>query len=191
MGVILAGGSSRRMGVDKALFPLAGRPMVRWVADAMQPELSDVVVVGREGGLGGLASLPDEGRGRRGPLAGLVTALRSFGRPVLLVAVDQPLLRIETVRRLAATGSMHEALVPYDRGVAQVTCARYPIEWLEEAARLDQTGGAIKHLIAGCEHLAVAEDEWSHWGEDGRSWFSIDTEDAILEAERRFRVDLH
>ncbi len=190
MGVILAGGASRRMGTDKAGLLLAGRPMIEWVIDALRPALPDLVVVGRKGGLAGLASIPDEGRGRRGPLAGLVTALRHFRRPIVLVAVDQPLLRPETVRRLVATGTVHDALIPYEGGIPQVTCARYPAEWLQSATEVDRWGGSLRDLVARNEHLAVPDDEWPRWGEDGRSWFSLDTEEAILEAERRFRVDL-
>jgi molybdopterin-guanine dinucleotide biosynthesis protein A len=38
-GVVLAGGRSTRMGVDKALAPLAGRPLVVHVAARLAPQV--------------------------------------------------------------------------------------------------------------------------------------------------------
>ncbi|MBT8207075.1 MAG: NTP transferase domain-containing protein, partial [Acidimicrobiia bacterium] len=35
VGLIVAGGDSTRMGVDKALVEVAGRPFLKWVADAL------------------------------------------------------------------------------------------------------------------------------------------------------------
>lgn len=189
MGIVLAGGSSRRMGTDKAAVLVGGRAMSDWVVGAMKRHLSEVVAVGREGRLSGIDAIPDEWRDRRGPLAGLATVLRRFARPVVLVAVDQPLLRPETVARLAAVGDPAAALVPYDQ-VPQVTCARYPVEWAAEAGRALESGRSLTDLVRATPHLRVDAKEWSGWGEDGRSWFSFDDEASILDAERRFRIDL-
>ena len=80
------------MGRDKAMVDVAGRPMVEWVADAVRPITNNLLVMGRAGTLAGIACVPDDHPARRGPLAGLATALRiADGAPVLLVAVDQPL----------------------------------------------------------------------------------------------------
>ncbi len=177
------------MGTDKAERIVGGKPMALWVVEALRSHLDDVVVVGREGRLAGLDAIPDAWPGRPGPLAGLATALTRFGRPVLLVAVDQPLLRAETVDRLLTVGDDHQALVPYDEGHPQVTCARYPAEWAEAAVETLQIGGSIRDMLAK-GHQQIEPGEWRRWGEDGRSWWSMDDEAAILEAERRFRVSL-
>lgn len=190
IGIILAGGASRRMGRDKAGVELAGRPMADWVADALLSVLDDVIVVGRETPLAGLDSVPDAWPGKLGPLAGLATALHRFRRPVVLVAVDQPLLRPETIERLAHVGDSSDAVLPIDQHTPQVTCARYPARWADPAAAMVEAGGSIRQLLATEPHLEVDPAAWARWGEDGRSWFSIDSDERILEAERRFRLDL-
>ena len=43
-GTILAGGEARRMGSDKALMPLAGRPLVAWVADRFAPQVEELAL---------------------------------------------------------------------------------------------------------------------------------------------------
>ena len=44
-GVILAGGRSRRMnGVNKALLPLAGNPMLSHVIDRVKPQVTDLAL---------------------------------------------------------------------------------------------------------------------------------------------------
>ena len=78
MGVVLAGGSSTRMGSDKAFIEVDGVPMVaRAVAALTAAGAAAVLVVGGDGArLGelGLLAVPDRHPGE-GPLGGVITAL--------------------------------------------------------------------------------------------------------------------
>ncbi len=182
LGAILAGGTSSRMGTDKALVEVAGRPMIEWVASALGQVCAKVIVVGRRGRLAGLTCVPDAQARVRGPLAGLATALATADDDVLLVAVDQPFLRVETLGRLL---DLAAAAVPID-GARQVTCALYPASWQAEVAQEIAIGGSVQSLLDRLSHTRVASAEWRGWGEDGRSWFSVDTREAIDEGLGRF-----
>ncbi len=189
LGVILAGGGASRMGRDKALVKVAGRPMVEWVAEAMRPVTSKLVVLGRSGTLAGIESVPDDHPARRGPLAGLATALRiADGQPVLVVAVDQPWVRTATLRSLLEQAGPLHAVVPMAGHARQVTCAVYPSSWAERAAAEETAGGSIQSLLDEMLLLPIDAAEWQTWGEDGRSWFSVDSEAAIEEGLARFGV---
>ncbi|MCY4367946.1 MAG: molybdenum cofactor guanylyltransferase [bacterium] len=188
VGVVLAGGRSKRMGSDKASFELSGRPMVRWVADAMRG-FDRVVMVGRQRGLAGLDAIPDLHAGARGPLSGLQTALEVFRSPLVVVAVDQPLVRPETLLRLAEYAAADETAVCID-GRPQVTCAAYSSRCVDEATRRLRAGGSLQHLLDEVPWTRIPRDGWRSWGEDGRSWFSMDTPDSVIAAERRFRINL-
>ncbi|MGH9052690.1 MAG: molybdenum cofactor guanylyltransferase, partial [Acidimicrobiia bacterium] len=186
-GAILAGGDSKRMGTDKALVEVAGIPMGERVARALAQVVEEVIVVGRRDELAGMRAVVDAWPGRRGPLAGLATALGvGDGRPTVVVGVDQPFLRAATLRRLLDLAEPERAVVPVDRGARQVTCAVYPGSWREEAAHELDRGGSLRSLL---ERLAVREvlaQEWRTWGEDGRSWFSVDTPEVLRRGEARY-----
>ncbi len=188
VGIILAGGESRRMGSDKALVEVGGRPMAGWVADAMAG-FDRVVMVGRHRGVAGLEAIPDLQPGPAGPLSGIQTALAVFRRPLVAVAVDQPLVRSETLDRLAERAAVNETTVCIDER-PQVTCAAYSPDCLDEADRVLRSGGSIQQMLRSAPWTRVDRKVWSSWGEDGRSWFSMDSPDAIVAAERRFRVNL-
>jgi molybdopterin-guanine dinucleotide biosynthesis protein A len=71
LGAILAGGQSRRFGSDKAQALLDGRPLLEHVADALRPQVSALVVAGREWpGITSVADMPQAGLGPLGGLAG-------------------------------------------------------------------------------------------------------------------------
>lgn len=78
VGVVLCGGSSRRMGRDKALLPVDGQPMARRVADVIAAAgAAEVVAVGgdeRQLAAIGLTVVPDDHPGD-GPLPATMTAL--------------------------------------------------------------------------------------------------------------------
>lgn len=184
IGAILAGGRSSRMGRDKAAVEVAGRPMVTWVADALAAVCDPVVVVGRAEPLAGLETLPDAGGKYRGPLAGLVAAMEAHPSEIVaVVAVDQPWVRSETIRRL---GDRVDglAVTPVDAGVRQTTCAVYPPAVTAAAERELAGGGSLQSLLDVTAFDAVVE--WRSWGEDGRSWFSVDTPDDLAAGLDRF-----
>jgi molybdopterin-guanine dinucleotide biosynthesis protein A len=174
IGVVLAGGQSRRMGRDKAFVEVAGLPMIEWVAAALGQVSDQVVVAGKPKGWAGHEGLADPA-GLGGPLAGISAAL-GLGEDIVVVAVDQPWVRADALRALAG---MEGTAVPIDRGVRQVTCARYSVS-ITLAAR------SIQHLLDQVPYRGIEEEEWRTWGEDGRSWFSADDETALEEGLRRF-----
>jgi molybdopterin-guanine dinucleotide biosynthesis protein A len=175
------------MGRDKALVQIAGRPLVEWVASALRAVTPDVVLVGRPGKLAGLDCVPDDHPVRRGPMAGLATALRLSGdRTVLLAAVDQPWARIETLAALLALAGPLHAVVPIAGGARQVTCATYPGSWAGRVAAEDAADGSIQSLLDELLFRPVDEPEWQSWGEDGRSWFSVDSHAELDEGLARF-----
>ena len=186
LGAILAGGRSLRMGADKALVPVGGSPMIEWVAAALNAVVDEVVIVGRNDPLAGIPAVPDLRPGPRGPLAGLVAALHhAAGRSVLLVAVDHPLVRPATVQGLLDLLD-RDAVVPVDGGVRQSTCAAYPATWVATADREDRSGGSIQSLLDRLPHCEVGPEEWAAWGEDGRSWHSVDTPEAAAAVLDRY-----
>lgn len=181
IGVILTGGASTRMGRSKADYELDGRAMADWVVDALTICCDAVVAAGRAWReLPVIPDVPD----MEGPLAGIVASLRHVKGPITVVAVDQPWVRADTLQRLAASSSGDRIVVPMDGGVAQVTCAVYTPDLLEGAVQR-----SIQAALDVVSHDAVARDTWTQWGEDGRSWFSVDRPaDAAVGLERFGRL---
>ena len=106
LGAILAGGASSRMGTDKALVEVDGKPMALHVADALRAGgCQEVVLVGAAEATAralGIPIVPDRWPGE-GPLGGLASALAASPPAGLVVvaACDQP----------AITGALVQALV--------------------------------------------------------------------------------
>ena len=188
LGAILVGGASTRMGTDKATVELGGRPMIQHVATALDTAGCRVLAVGRTGEIAGISCVSDTPTGRRGPAAGLATALRiAGGAPVVLVAVDQPFVRSETLTCLLAVAD-GDAVVPIADGRRQATCAVY---WPNCGPIVDDllAGGDDPSLQAVIDRVPgheVDESAWRAWGEDGTSWWSINTPAELEAARARF-----
>lgn len=173
LGVVLAGGSSSRMGHDKALSELGGRRMIDHVVAALRRAGLEPIVAGpvRPGVDAGFVADP---AGLAGPAAGLAAVMRSHpGADVVLVGTDQPYLRSETVRGLLEIEG--RLVAPVD-GRRQTLCAVYRAEAhaaLEDLLAGDQSPSLQALFDAG--GVEIPASIWQAWGEDGRSWLSIDT----------------
>jgi molybdenum cofactor guanylyltransferase len=116
--IVLAGGQSRRMGQDKALLPLEGRPLLEHVVDRLRPLFPEILVsagqTDREP-LPGVRVIPDEAPGH-GPLMGIASALAASSHALnFVVACDMPEIDERLVRRLLAAARGHDGAVPLDR----------------------------------------------------------------------------
>ncbi len=181
LGVILAGGASSRMGRDKALVEVAGKSMLAWVADALSEVVDEVLVSGVE--RPGFVAIPDVGDPFHGPLAGIRAVALARPEPFLLVAVDQPWVRSATLRHLASLLG-ERPVVPTEHGVRQVLCAAYPGGLADLAGQELRAGGSIQSMLDVTSFDAVSD--WEPLGEDGRSWYSADSRQALDEGLRRY-----
>ncbi len=173
------------MGENKALVRIGGETLLDRVA-GIGGRVGDVVVVGADAAIDP-ACIPDLRPGRLGPLAGLEAALHhADGRAVVLVGVDQPFLRAETLDHLVRLEG--DVVVPVATGWAQVTCAVYRAPFLPVVQAALDTGRelAIHHLLDRADTTRVDESTWSAWGEDGRSWYSVDTPEDLAAGIERF-----
>lgn len=172
------------MGRDKADVEMGGRTMLEVATATLGTLAPEVLVVGRSQAPPGARPVADLRPGRAGPLAGLEAALTAAdGADVALLAVDHPLARPETLVRLTALPG--DAVVPFDT-VPQVTVAVYRAACLPAARRLLDAGPAgLRHLLAVVATTVVPPPQWQAWGEDGRSWFAVDTPRDAAEARRR------
>ena len=113
LGVILAGGASSRMGAEKTLEPLAGKPMLAHVIDRLAPQVT-ALALNANGDPArfarfGLAVFPDlaaPDATRQGPLAGVIAALHFSGAQgyerLATVPGDTPFLPPDLIATLAA-----------------------------------------------------------------------------------------
>ncbi len=101
--IIMAGGNSSRMGRDKSMLMLDGKPMIERVYLQLRPHFDEVLISSNEGskyGFLGLKVVPDSESGR-GPLMGIASALAVSGSERnLVVACDIPEVNMYLARRL-------------------------------------------------------------------------------------------
>ena len=130
-GLILAGGASRRFGRSKPLAALEGRPLVRWVADALASRCDDLLVsIGRDEDPGRFqeavpgARIVRDAAPDRGPIEGLRRGCEAARGDVVLVAPsDAPFVRPELYDGLLALLGGHEAAVPRHEAIDPVRAA--------------------------------------------------------------------
>lgn len=189
VGVVLAGGASRRMGTDKARVEVAGRPMLDWVVDAVGAVTDEVVVSGesRPHWAGHVRFVEDRGEPKRGPLAGIVAVMDQVDPDglLLVVGVDQPWVRPATLRAIAGR-FIELPVVPVPDGVRQTTCAAYPANDVLVATRELNAGGSIQSMLDRTAFDPFTEADIESCGEDGRSWFSVNTLDDLGEGLDRY-----
>ena len=128
--VILAGGQGTRIGGDKGLQSLRGRPLLIWVLDTVRNQ-SDEVLLSANGGRDEYAELgclviADQTPGWAGPLAGLQSALNHARHDwIACVPCDTPFLPKDLIARLYAAIGGSDAAVAVVEGRRQPTIALY------------------------------------------------------------------
>lgn len=113
--IILAGGKSTRMGFDKALLPIHGRPMVQQVVDQLRPVFNQILIVAddvEKFAFLGLEVVRDEVPDV-GPLMAVVSGLRVSAHDLnLVVGCDMPSIDTDFVVDMLREAGAYDCVVP-------------------------------------------------------------------------------
>jgi molybdenum cofactor guanylyltransferase len=188
---IQAGGRSSRMGRDKGLVELAGKPLVRHVIDRLGDLAGEIILTTNQPeayAAFGVRTARDLQPGA-GALDGLLTALEAAGGdPVLVVACDMPFASRPLAAYLLSLSLEAEAVVPRPGGeyeplfaVYRRTCAAAIRRALDAGQRrvISFFPDVGLRVVETAEAQSVDPDPWS--------FFNINTPADLAEAELRLR----
>ncbi|HYR10375.1 MAG TPA: molybdopterin-guanine dinucleotide biosynthesis protein B [Longimicrobium sp.] len=195
LGVILAGGASRRFGSPKALARVDGRRIIDRVRDALSAAVADVVVSANEPELFADLGLPmrADGVAGVGALGGIHTALgwaAERGRSgALVVACDMPWVSSELLRMIAerAASTSADAVVPESGGRRgmEPLCAWYSVRCLPQVQRMmDEGERRVHRLIDRIQAEVIPVAEVRRIGDPGILFLNVNTVDDLRGAER-------
>ncbi len=186
-GAILAGGFSHRLGEDKAALCLAGKPLARWVAEALAPLATTLWLVTNHP-LSHLAlglPLVTDLRPFQGPAGGLLTALFYARTPwVLLAAVDNPFLAPALLSELAARAartSRPAVVCRSPRGLEPFP-GLYSVRLLPALRDFLQTERSLTRFLEGCYPQIIPESEVLALDPLNRSFFNLNTPQDLAQA---------
>lgn len=185
-GVILAGGSARRMGgADKAFLPLGGRPLIAHVLDRLEPQVERVLIsangdAARFQGFG-CPVVPDAAP--QGPLSGVLAALTAAAgmgaTHVVSTPCDTPFLPGDLVPQLllAAEGSPEGLAFAADATGDHPANALWPVGLASALAAFLAEGEAKVTRFTTTHHAARA-----HFP-DPRAFLNLNTPEDLAAAE--------
>jgi molybdopterin-guanine dinucleotide biosynthesis protein A len=161
-GLLLTGGSSRRMGRDKAELVVAGERLADRAARVLRTVCDPVLEIGP--GRSALEAVDDD-EPRAGPLVALVTGARvlhtrGYEGAILVLAVDLPFVDARLLE-LLVNHPAGDSVVPVAGGLRQSCCARYAPAALTAAAGLVERGERAMHtLLSAVPVVEITEPEW-------------------------------
>jgi molybdopterin-guanine dinucleotide biosynthesis protein A len=142
-GVVLAGGKSTRMGRDKALVEVDGKPMLQHAIDVLRPQVKELLVIGdpRKYRRFDADVLEDELEGL-GPLGGIVTAMgHARYEHLLVLACDVPGVNAKLLEMIKFRFPLDgEALVPRHEDFVEPLVAGYHRQCIAPFTELLQKG---------------------------------------------------
>jgi len=127
-GIVLAGGKSSRMGTDKSLMLLDGKPMIQHAIDAIAPLCSQVVIsAGKDVyGFTGCEVWPDE-LPDHAPMIGIYTCLKRSRTDLnIILSCDMPLVTTPLFHYLLSQSSTADATIAsHDNELWEPLCGIY------------------------------------------------------------------
>lgn len=178
-GLVLCGGTSRRMGHDKALVAVDGEPLIDRVVRRLRQTCATVLLAvgddpARLAGRGDAVVLDDPAGA--GPLAGIAAGLaQSPTDAVAVCGVDHPHVHPALLAELAVLAAGHQAAVPVVDAVPQPLHA----VWRQacEPALRDRLARGRRSVLGALDDLdwvAVGAAVWAR--HDPRARFALDVD---------------
>jgi molybdopterin-guanine dinucleotide biosynthesis protein A len=157
---VLAGGQSTRMGRDKALLEIDGRPLVQHLLDTLRCLGRAPRICGSRPDLARFADVIPDNFAQSGPLGGIEAALAASNEDLnLFVPVDLPRLPSEFLRWLMAREERSQAVatIPRYAGRHHPLCAVYSRRLLS-GLQSSLAAGKFKVMVAIRESAAALSE---------------------------------
>lgn len=187
---LLAGGTSRRMGQDKAALEFGGKALAHWPAAALARIAEHRVQVGGEpiDGLGW--RLLNDRRVDCGPAAGLETLLLEFpGASAVVCGVDLPFMPSELLARALERLPGHAAAIPRHGGRWHGLVGAYSPALLPELSRwLDDGRRDLQRLLDQADVYALESAELAAFGAPELTLCNVNTREELDLARARLRA---
>jgi molybdopterin-guanine dinucleotide biosynthesis protein A len=125
---ILAGGKSARMGQDKALLNLDGKPLIEWVSGTLDKLFSNITIVSDQKEPYEFLKLPVQSDILKdsGPLGGIHAALvRTTAKHIFVISCDLPFVTTKLIERIVDKRFEADVVMPADKKCTQPLCAVY------------------------------------------------------------------
>lgn len=192
--VIQAGGRSSRMGQDKGLVLLAGRPMIEHVLARVDGLGSGALITTNRPAEYAYLNLPmaADSQPGAGALPGLETALAAApGDLVLLVACDMPFLNRALLEHLVDLAPTADVVVPRWGDRHQPMHAVYRRRTCLAAVRaaLARNERRMISFYTDLRVVTIPETIVATFAPVGRSFFNVNTPAELAEAEQLYAED--
>ena len=197
-GVILAGGTSRRMGQNKALLPLGDDPLIAHVIRCMRLVPDELLLITNNPAEYAHLGLPmhSDMIPDTGALGGIYTGLTYASHDaVLCVACDSPFLQPELLSYLVSVLGEYDAVMPYtyktppsDNKDARITlqtlCAAYSKRCLSIIELMLQESELRVHALQERANILTLTPEiWKTYDSEGHSFFNVNTPEDFEKAQ--------
>ena len=192
LGVVLAGGRSRRYGSDKAFAELAGVSLVQRAARTLMPLVDRVVVVANDLDRHSAAEQtvrPDLVSGL-GPLGGLHTAVAWAAeegmRGAVVLATDMPFVPTPLLADLASALEPGAAVVPASRGPRgfEPLCAAYDVGCVPAIeAAIEKGDRAVISFFPAVDLRIVELARVSSYGDPDTMFFNVNRPEDHVRAD--------
>lgn len=180
-GVLLAGGKSRRMGVDKRFLAVGEETLLERSCHVLCETFTRVCVVIAQDSQPLEAQIPviRDLVPSCGSLGGLYTGLRqATTRHIFLAACDMPFIHAGLVQHMVGKKDQADVVLAYWNGRPQPTHALYSRNCLQAVEELISRGDLkIQRLIANpvLRVALITEDEIRRIDPEGRSFLNVNT----------------
>ncbi len=157
-GVILAGGKSTRLGLDKAFLRLGSQTLIERTVEKLRHLSTDIIVVTNSPARYEPLSLPvrlvGDIEAGEGSLMGIYSGLQAARHPLALaVACDMPFLNLPLLRYMILMTHGHDVVVPYLDGYLEPLHAIYGRSCLAAMKIALQAGE--RRIVAFFDHVRV------------------------------------
>lgn len=186
-GIILAGGKSRRMGVEKGLAQLKGRPLIAYAIDLMQQLAGTILISANSKAYDAfpfelIADLmPDSG-----PMGGIYSCLQKSETDInLVVSCDTPFIKPDLYRYLLDQVRGHACVAPWHgENLYEPLCAVYHRSLLADFSRFIKAGNfKIPDLFEEVDFMPVKIDRHVPFYTD-HLFFNINRRQDLKTAEK-------